>query len=831
MEAKEARAVADARLAALPGYGDVVVNARADVMRARDHLARAKAAVEVAARADERNPGGKATTEALAKAKQDLVAASERVDSAEWILQQANARVPHAIEDLENAMVRANRLASHVNQPPPFGAEALAKVEHAKREFAPMFESGKKTPSVADPGLRSGAPPVVKNPRADLPEDPLTGAFASPRTDRATPPTPVEYDGKKWDVVGVEFVKGKPVVALKEAGVHRRYMPMTEVLKGRTVKYEGKDYTLQGVRQRIVALGEPPKDFLVLEPHAEGAEAAPLRVPQPPRNRTSLWHRPPAAPHQEYTGAEADLVKVSMEDANKVTITFKTGPSGAGPEHTYALGPVRFDSVLLTPQRETPAEPEARNSQVAGGANPSSASESSQHGDMLERKVPLSALGKEGFEVRLQGKELEGLFRLETKDGTTTIRPVDRPGETRPFTETDVVAGRYVEIYSPDFKGMAMLDAFHYREAQVRATATIDATKDDVPITDPLIGTLAPGKPSQLDHGTASFRHILGLLKGRSAQEPVTLFNFDLSFDDVASTSGEHEKTKEVLDALLSYRSHNSNATMRVIADERMWNNRPPNEAMVNTLLGAGIEFVYPQSTAKPRINHSKGICVGNDVVLMTGAVVPKVSEKAEVATALPPEAARLYVDYLKLTFKTDAFTGEDKAKLASLAAKLASKGVVVNDPMIKTPYAARAIDGLITGATRSIRVTVSELQDVATTQKLIEQAKKGLEVTIQHRGLDEKSREALSEAMRENPGLKLKVEDIAAWKPYPHFNAVFADGAQSYVGTAYLWPNQLVMAHHGLSHECGVVQGEDATKALLSQLDALQALQAGKAR
>ncbi|AGC43396.1 long-chain-fatty-acid--CoA ligase [Myxococcus stipitatus DSM 14675] len=686
---------------------------------------------------------------------------------------------------------------------PPAPTEAAKPPEAetpkpAKKEVASTFE-GTKPAKAPGTELRPG--PLSKNPGApkptrERPEDPLVGTFAASRTTRATPPSPVEHEGKKWDVAGIVMKDGEPHAQLQEAGVQPRYMPMVEVLKGRVVEFPDdkgvlEKYRLIGTRQTKDSETGKPTEVLVLHKLADSAEPVPLRTQQPARGYP-IRNRPLSAAPAVNLSKDKEVL-VPMSAADKVLFTFNTGDRTPSDRHTYSLGVMRYDSFLLTPQE--PAQ---------------------------TKYVPLESLGK--VEARLSGREMEGVYTLEaTANGGIQASGMDKDGHTGTSAiQPSAVAGRYVLVPAPDFGGVVALDAFNFAEAKARATAATHATEGSRPISDPLIGTLPTTVRAQVDRGTASLQHIKKLLDDPKATGPVTLFNVDLGIGGKGATEEGNNHAQAVLDSLVAYRTRNPDAPMQVIADERMWNNREMNKDLTTRLQDAGIDIVFPRSTAKPRINHSKGACVGERVVLTTAAVVPKTTTKSDITTELPPEAAGLYRDYLSLTFKTGEFTSADKEKLESLVAGLAKHGVVANDPMTKIPMVARAMDGLITGATRSLRFLGSELKDVDTAQKFIDQAKAGVQVLIQYREIDPQSESMLKAAMKDLPHLKLeKVDD---WKPYPHFNALIADDSQAYVGTAYLWPNQLSMAHHGLSHESGVVLGEDSVKDLLRQFDDLEA-------
>ncbi|KAF9283091.1 hypothetical protein BGZ68_005577 [Mortierella alpina] len=99
----------------------------------------------------------------------------------------------------------------------------------------------------------------------------------------------------------------------------------------------------------------------------------------------------------------------------------------------------------------------------------------------------------------------------------------------------------------------------------------------------------------------------------------------------------------------------------------------------------------------------------------------------------------------------------------AQLAAKLASNGVVINDPVTGLTYISRAQDALIRGAARELMVSISELVDPSITQILIGRAASGVEVLIQVRELDPVSQWLLTDAKTLYPNLQL--EDSSSWR------------------------------------------------------------------
>jgi hypothetical protein len=464
-------------------------------------------------------------------------------------------------------------------------------------------------------------------------------------------------------------------------------------------------------------------------------------------------------------------VKVPLDRAEDITFRFNKG----GGE--YSLGAMRHGVIKL---------------------NPTAAA------DVVE--VPAHSLGR--FQARLKGRELEGVYELSPgAGGKLQATGVDRQGVQRTFEVTpDQVAGRYVDVDSPDFGTSFKVDAFAKAEADARSTSV--RTGGPLPVSDPALGSLPSTVRSHMDAGRTSLRRMEELLRDPTVKGDVDVFN--IAFND----GGE---ARAITDALLDYRKRNPDARMRIVAYEPSWGSFPNHQELSRKLADARIDVQFPPRQTTRQVIHAKGIAAGDRVLFSTAAVIDKTTKKLDVSTPLPPEAARTFKRYLDVAMNE----GTPQAR-QQLLAELAQQGVLVNDPIARVPYTARAMDALISGATKSLRFTGSELRDVNTTRKLIDLAARKVDVHIQFREMDAVSRQLLGDAQKLYPNLR--VEDVNDWAPYPHFNLVAADGQQAYVGTAYLWSNQLNMVQHGISYENGVLMGPEATKDLLRQLEDLAA-------
>ena len=292
-------------------------------------------------------------------------------------------------------------------------------------------------------------------------------------------------------------------------------------------------------------------------------------------------------------------------------------------------------------------------------------------------------------------------------------------------------------------------------------------------------------------------------------------------FNIAFSNEGEADR---VLQEMARFRQqHGEAAQIRIVAYEPSFQSFSQSanfERLQQTIRDNHIQVDFFGGNTAREVIHAKGVIVNDQVLFTTGAVIDGSRHKADISVQLSPEAARTFRTYVDEAVVGDA----GNARRQELAAQLARQGVLVNDPEARLPYIARAQDGLIRGAERELTVSVSELRNPETTLAIIERARAGVEVNLQYREIDPRSRVLLDQATQQYPNLR--AENVSGWEPRPHFNTIIADGQQAYVGTAYLWPNQQQMVHHGRSFENGVLLQGDAVRSLLEQMEQLRSLQ-----
>lgn len=448
-----------------------------------------------------------------------------------------------------------------------------------------------------------------------------------------------------------------------------------------------------------------------------------------------------------------------------------------------------------------------------------------------EMRVPLRSGDR--FEARLRGRELDGPYTIRVGDGGQLVAT----GVPYNGTEQSIVidpaqvAPRYESVMSLDFGASFDVDAFLFREDELRGQATIVArSRNGRCALDPLLGSLPSGTFPLLTNGAehlAVFERFI-----RDHAQPVhnivdgiprrlTVFNLSMSNQGDA---------RPVLDALVDFRIQNSDAEISIVASKlgpTEFQESPEYQRYLKILADNDIHVnMFTTPAGGPRqVMHAKGIIIDTHVLFSTGAVMDtRPIDKADFSIELPPAAAEAFQRYTDEAIHEDA-TDERRAELAS---ELASLGVVINDPVAGLTYISRAQDALIRGASRRLMVSISELVDPRVTQTLIERAANGLDVHLQVREVDPASAVLLTDAILQYPE-NLRVEDTSWWEPRPHFNTIVADGDAAYLGTSYLWPTQCHMVHQGRSLENGVLLQGDATASVLVQLDQLRARAYGR--
>lgn len=431
------------------------------------------------------------------------------------------------------------------------------------------------------------------------------------------------------------------------------------------------------------------------------------------------------------------------------------------------------------------------------------------------------------FEARLRGHELYGPFQIQfNKSGQLTARRISNGNCLAKFAiEPDDIAPSYVRVNCPDFGGCYDIDSFLYCEDKLRCRATsVKAIKAVRPTTDrdPMFGTLrtteVPLLTNGLNHLEIFERFIRdNIYRGSHKKEPRQLTILNLSMCDQGDA-------KIVVDALIDFRKQNPDSRMSAVVSKlgpTAYLDTPEYQRYIKLMEENKIHIDMFTGVEGPtrQVVHAKAIIIGERTLFSTGAIVDtKPIDKADFSIELPPIAARAFQTYMQ-----DAILdGASDERRARLAARLASLGVIINDPIASLTYISRAQHTLLRGARHDLLVSVSELVDPKITKLLVRRAANGVTVNIQVREIDACSSRILEQAMRRY-NERIFVEDVSCWEPRPHYNVIIADGNLAYLGTSYFWPTQRNMIHQGRSLENGVLLEGDGARALKRQLDELR--------
>ncbi|KAF4966910.1 hypothetical protein FSARC_5474 [Fusarium sarcochroum] len=457
-----------------------------------------------------------------------------------------------------------------------------------------------------------------------------------------------------------------------------------------------------------------------------------------------------------------------------------------------------------------------------------------KHG--IVRMIPMASRQKvlkpltpgQEFEARLRGRELYGPFRIEVRKDKQLIAkhvlhgvcllkfPVD-PHE---------IAPSYMRVNCPDFGGCFDIDAFLCCEDKLRCRATsVKAIKAmRLPSSDrvPMFGTLPRGQvpllTNGLDHLVVFERFIRDCMNpclGKCQPRRLTVLNLSMC---------DQGDAKIVVDALVDFRKRNPDAKMSAVISKlgpTAYLESPGFNEYLKVLEDNRIHIDMFTGIEGPtrQVVHAKAIVIDDRTLFSTGAIVDtKPIDKADFSIELPPAAAKAFDLYMQEAI----LGGVSNERRAHLASRLASLGVIINDPVASLTYISRAQHTLLRGARRDLLVSVSELVDPKIAKLLVRRAANGVTVTIQVREIDAVSTRVLTQAMRRY-GKRLSVENVSCWEPRPHYNAIIADGNLAYLGTSYFWPTQCNMIHQGRSLENGVLLEGDAVKILREHLDKLR--------
>jgi hypothetical protein len=431
------------------------------------------------------------------------------------------------------------------------------------------------------------------------------------------------------------------------------------------------------------------------------------------------------------------------------------------------------------------------------------------------------------FEARLRGRELYGPFQIEVKQNGHLIAKNVSDGDclARFVVEPHEVAPSYVRVKCPDFDGCFDIDSFLYFEDKLRCRATsVKAIKATRFTSDraPMFSTLSPGQVPLLTNGLDHLKVFETFIRENMHRPSNTKTTRELTILNLSMC--DQGDAKIVMDALIDFRNHNPDARMSIVVSKlgpTVYLDTPEYQDYIKLLDENNIHVDMFTGVEGPtrQVVHAKAIIIDDQTLFSTGAIVDtKPIDKADFSIELPPAAAKAFRTYMQDAI-LDGVSDEYRAQLA---ARLASLGVIINDPIASLTYISCAQHTLLRGARRDLLVSVSELVDPKITKLLVRRAANGVTIAIQVREIDDVSSKILVQAMRRY-GKRISVEDVSCWEPRPHYNAIIADASLAYLGTSYFWPTQRNMIHQGRSLENGVLLEGDAVRALRGHLDELR--------
>lgn len=693
---------------------------------------------------------------------------------------------------------------------PPNGTQPAAQTPPQDRVDSPNNTPPQNPP----PNDRQTPDPDQRQlPPASQPDDPLLPFHARLREERMLPPAPLEANGQRFDVMGVDEdgrvrlrPEGQRVGALPAEAMFemRATTPQALAEPGNAVLYGRDPWLTDGVVEAGQRPGVAERSYV-------------LRDPQNPE-RTTLVPESRAAEIFTPVGREVSYQGDTWRFQALQSPGWQQGVEERGFQLAHADGRTQFvpENRAVDIRMQLGEEGDYRFGDVRHGVIRMLPMEP-------DRDFTMPLAPGMSFEARLRDREMEGAYRITVgENGELTATGRIRNGtEVTQRIEASDIAPRYVDVRSPDFNDSFQVDSFAHREAMTRNRA-ISTEPTGLPLRDPAFGNLDGNPGPQLALGAQSLETQADFIRRNAGNlEPgqtPTLTVFNIAF----SNEGE---ARRVLDAMSDFREmHGPDAQIRIVAYEpsfRSFEGEPAYRELQQIIERDRIQVeFFGNDPAQREVIHAKGVAVNDQVLFSTGAVIDGSRNKADISVQLPPDAARAFNAYLNEAVIGDA----DVGRRQQLAADAAREGVLINDPEARLPYIARAQDGLIRGAERELTVSVSELRNPETTRAIIERAEAGVNVQVQFREMDPESRQLLADAQQRLPNLQ--VEDVSGWQPRPHYNVIVADREQAYVGTAYLWQNQQDMLQHGRSFENGVLLQGESVRQLQSQMEGLRFLQ-----
>ena len=390
------------------------------------------------------------------------------------------------------------------------------------------------------------------------------------------------------------------------------------------------------------------------------------------------------------------------------------------------------------------------------------------------------------FQAYLKGRELEGPYTIKVKNDHS-LRAKGKNHHGQPIElniKIDELNTTYSEIENRDLG-----DIFHVRTFDVVEQNSLKIQ----------FGRVSNNHRPDLLTNPAYNQKIIDKLNDPSIHGDVTIFTFRAHL---------HGDMLPMKNAIINYVKRNPTAKVTLIASIVDLGNgwKSPEVSMEDADIiikqfhrETGATLLMPYGGTKGLINHAKGfIYTGPDGTktgwISTASMIPD-PRKVDVYLPLPAGLPVMILDLLhEMLIKKSA---NNSNKIGQIIKQLAKNGILFDSP--KIPTCAQAMLELIRNSKNKLYVRVNELRDPRATQELINAARRGVQVEIGFRKIDDSSLKLLNNAVEKYKNISYK--NTGTTDPnetFTHANSIIADLKHAYVGSAFFWGPMLPPKKNG---------------------------------
>lgn len=368
----------------------------------------------------------------------------------------------------------------------------------------------------------------------------------------------------------------------------------------------------------------------------------------------------------------------------------------------------------------------------------------------------------------------------------------------------------------------------------------------------PPAGTIGVNAPLALDYvrGQKAFDSVAGFIndyKDKVPPKALILQNVVYELVSKPDRSTGFKSATPILEALKKFRERYPDTPIILYSSNERIALKLPNK--INTMaemqqhfdhIGAQFRSRTPKDI--PQTTHAKSVNIvagdgGRDAALVTtSGFEPRPRGKSDFNIALNRDDAALLNLYTQVATQSNEVANiEERARLidrlrelrgvnmsimsvgsendfkpvrSQLAAELAERGVLVQDPSVGQSYIQAGYKQLITGSDPDDRVIIAQIRELrmpSFTQMLIDQARQGKHVLIQTSVFDAESYRLLEEAKQSLPNLRVeKIGGAGEPADYAHYNAIITSKGMV-IASAYPWSSMMDAKSEQPSSELGV--------------------------